>query len=102
MGSISDEGVKLQFDPKVIEKKYIEERDKRLRDDGIDQYVRLDQERQSDLYAGSPSPRDPIKKEVDFLIMGGGWGGLLIAVRLIQMGITNIKIVEKAGDFGGV
>ncbi|KFZ12364.1 hypothetical protein V501_04273 [Pseudogymnoascus sp. VKM F-4519 (FW-2642)] len=102
MGSISDEGVKLQFDPKVIKKKYIEERDKRLRDDGIDQYVRLDQERQSDLYADSPSPRDPIKEEVDFLIMGGGWGGLLIAVRLIQMGITNIKIVEKAGDFGGV
>ena len=35
------------------------------------------------------------------LIIGGGFGGLLAAARLQKAGITNIRIIEKAGDFGG-
>jgi len=35
------------------------------------------------------------------LIVGGGFGGLLAATHLQKAGITNIRIVEKAGDFGG-
>ena len=38
---------------------------------------------------------------VDVLVVGGGFGGLLAATRLQKAGITNIRIVEKAGDFGG-
>ena len=35
------------------------------------------------------------------VIVGGGFGGLLAAARLQKVGITNIRIIEKAGDFGG-
>ena len=35
------------------------------------------------------------------MIIGGGFGGMLAAVRLQEAGITNFRIVEKAGDFGG-
>ena len=35
------------------------------------------------------------------MIVGGGFGGLLAAARLQEAGITNFRIIEKAGDFGG-
>lgn len=102
MGSIGPSENELGFDPKVLQEKYQAERDKRFRSDGTDQYVQLNQDGLADPYVDSPISRAPIEENVDFLIMGGGWGGQLIAVRLIQAGITNIRIVEKAGDFGGV
>ncbi|KXG45852.1 uncharacterized protein PGRI_047080 [Penicillium griseofulvum] len=101
MGSIGPSETELGFDPKALHDKYQAERNKRLRSDGVDQYVQLDQD-SLDPYVDSPIVQDPVEEDVDFLIMGGGWGGQLIAVRLIQAGITNIRIVEKAGDFGGV
>jgi cyclohexanone monooxygenase len=42
-----------------------------------------------------------IHEELDVLIIDGGFGGLLAAARLQKVGITNIRIIEKAGDFGG-
>ena len=35
------------------------------------------------------------------MIIGGGFGGMLAAARLQEAGITNFRIIEKAGDFGG-
>ena len=35
------------------------------------------------------------------MIIGGGFGGLLAAARLQEVGITDTRIIEKAGDFGG-
>ncbi|KAJ5463368.1 hypothetical protein N7475_008312 [Penicillium sp. IBT 31633x] len=102
MGSIGTSEIALDFDPKVLQNKYQAERVKRLRSDGVDQYVQLEQDDLADPYVNSPMSRGPLDEDVDFLIMGGGWGGQLVAVRLIQAGITNIRIVEKAGDFGGV
>jgi hypothetical protein len=32
---------KIDFDPDALHRKYLSERDKRLRDDGIDQYVQV-------------------------------------------------------------
>src|ERR1043166_62113 len=45
--------------------------------------------------------RPALHEELDVLIVGGGFGGLLAAARLQKAGITNLRIVEKAGDFGG-
>lgn len=92
----------LGFDPDALRDKYRAEREKRLRKDGNDQYLPLEQDGLEDLYGDPNFARTPIDEAVDFLIVGGGWGGLLIAVRLIEAGVTNIRIVEKAGDFGGV
>lgn len=93
----------LGFDPAQLRRRYAEERAKRLRDDANDQYrevvgdfARFEQ----DPYV-EPTTRAPLHEEVDVLVVGGGFGGLLVAARLQQAGIANLRLVEKGGDFGG-
>ena len=45
--------------------------------------------------------REAIRDEVDVLIVGGGFGGLLTAARLKQAGVPKVRIVEAGGDVGG-
>jgi hypothetical protein len=100
----------LPFDPNELKKKYMEERDRRLKfgqaKGGINQYRLVEEKGPFAHYLVDPwvepgFKRDPIEEQVDVVIIGGGYGAQLVAVRLIEAGITNIKIVEKAGDFGG-
>ncbi|OJD14488.1 hypothetical protein AJ78_05172 [Emergomyces pasteurianus Ep9510] len=92
----------MHIDSEALRAKYRAERDKRVRDDGISQYIELDTEVLVDQYADPNFKRDPVEKHVEFLIVGGGWGGQLIAANLQKAGISDLLIVEKAGDFGGV
>jgi cyclohexanone monooxygenase len=92
------------IDLSELRKKYREERDKRLRLDGNQQYVAVAGD-YSDFYETDPfSPpvsRDPISEEVDVVVLGGGFAGLLAATRLKQAGVASIRIIEMGGDFGG-
>ncbi len=45
--------------------------------------------------------RPPLTDDVDVLIVGGGFGGLLAGARLREAGIDDLRIVEKGGEFGG-
>ena len=45
--------------------------------------------------------RDALNDEVEVLIIGGGFGGMLAGVRLRQEGIDDFRIVEKGANFGG-
>ncbi len=45
--------------------------------------------------------RAPVHDEVDVLVVGGGFGGLLAAARLREAGADRIRIVEAGGDVGG-
>ncbi|MFG2943466.1 flavin-containing monooxygenase [Streptomyces sp. NPDC048282] len=47
-------------------------------------------------------PREPLHDTVDAVVVGGGFGGLLTAAHLRKAGLDRIRIVEKAGDVGGV
>jgi len=91
------------FDPEALLKKYAQERDKRLRSDGTQQYIKI--EGKFAHYLEDPYServeRKPIEEELDVVILGGGFGGLLAAARLSEGGITDARIVEKGGDFGG-
>ena len=92
------------FDPAALRVKYREERDKRLRGDGNAQYVDMQggyAHYLDDPYIVTPVNRAPLVDEVEVLVIGGGFGGLLAAARLRQAGVEGIRIVEKAGDFGG-
>jgi cyclohexanone monooxygenase len=91
------------FDPDALREKYRQERDKRLRDDGNDQYIEVvgEFERYIDDPYVEPIERDPLTDEVEVLIIGGGFGGLLAGARLREVGIDDIRVVEKGGDFGG-
>jgi cation diffusion facilitator CzcD-associated flavoprotein CzcO len=87
----------------ALRRKYAQERDKRLRPDGNDQYVRLTGQfghYLSDPYAERVE-REPRHDHVTVAFVGGGFAGLLTAARLKDAGIDSVRIVEKAGGFGG-
>ena len=84
--------------------KYRIEREKRLRADGIRQYKELKgdyEEFDRDPYVEPGFTRDAVIEDVDVVIVGGGFGGMIEAANLTKAGITNFRIIEKAGDFGG-
>jgi len=94
----------LGFDPSALRQKYREERDKRLRDDGNDQYIEVKGEFEhflDDPYSETKLEREPITDEVGVLVIGGGFGGLLAGARLRQAGVGDIRIIDPASDFGG-
>jgi len=94
----------LDFDPDELHAKYLAERDKRLREDGIGQYVEVKAEFShyvEDPYVEPGFTRAPVLDDVEFAIIGGGFGGLLMGARLREAGFDKIRMVENAGDFGG-
>ena len=96
--------VELGFDPKALRAKYRAERDKRLRAEGNEQYVEIvgDFARfLEDPYVEPGFTREPLTDEVDVVVIGGGFGGLLAGARLREAGVGDIRLIEKGGDFGG-
>jgi cyclohexanone monooxygenase len=94
----------LGFDPDALRNRYREERDKRIRPDGNEQYVEVkgDFSRYiDDPYVEPGFTRAPLNDAVDVVIIGGGFGGLLAGARLREAGVKDIRMIEKGGDFGG-
>ena len=86
------------FDPDYLRKKYREERDKRLRQDGNDQYQEVSGEFSyfvEDPYIDEKLDREAIKEELEVVIIGGGFGGMLAGARLRESGIDDFRIIEK-------
>jgi cyclohexanone monooxygenase len=94
----------LDFDPDALREKYRRERDRRIREDGEAQYVEAAGEfahfADDDPYV-EPIERDPLTLDVDVVVIGGGFSGLMTAARLKECGITNFRLIESGGDFGG-
>ena len=91
------------IDKDALRARYRAERDKRLRADGNEQYIEvtgLFESYVEDPYV-APTPRDPLTDEVEVAFVGGGFAGLVTGARLKQAGITDVRIIEKGGDFGG-
>ncbi len=91
------------FDPDALRRKYEEERVKRLRTDGNEQYIEVagDFARYLEDPYVEPIVRDPLADDTEVVIIGGGFGGLLAGARLREAGIKDLRIIEKGGDFGG-
>jgi cyclohexanone monooxygenase len=91
------------IDKEALKQKYREERDKRLRADGNDQYLRLTG--QLAHYLEDPytprQEREPVTDHVTVAFIGGGFAGLVTGARLKEQGIDDVRIIEKGGDFGG-
>ena len=94
----------LGFDPDALRAKYQVERDKRLRPEGNAQYVEVSGEFAhfvDDPYVEPGFTREPLTDEIDVVIIGGGFGGLLAGARFHEAGLDNVRIIEAGGDFGG-
>jgi cyclohexanone monooxygenase len=91
------------FDPGAVRSRYERERQKRLRTDGYDQYIELDDSYSrylDDPYAPRID-RAPRHDTVEVVVIGGGFAGMVTAARLRQAGIDDFLIVEKGGGLGG-
>jgi cation diffusion facilitator CzcD-associated flavoprotein CzcO len=84
--------------------RYERERAKRLRSDGLAQYQELAgdfAEFDRDPFVDEPLEREPLAEEPDVVIVGGGFAGMLTAIDLRRRGVERIRIIDRAGDFGG-
>ena len=97
----------LGFDPEQLAERYRIERSKRLRDDAESQFIEVtnDSAFANEYMAHDPYngiiEREPIKDLREVIVIGGGWVGMMTATRLIQSGVTDVRIVESGTDFGG-
>lgn len=93
------------FDIPALRERYRLERDKRLRSDGQRQYQPTTDDT-THSYDEDPhvpvTPRDPIVEELDVVVLGAGFAGILASYHLTKAGVTNFRNIDHAGDFGGV
>ncbi|MFK7895363.1 MAG: flavin-containing monooxygenase [Myxococcota bacterium] len=102
--ALPENGLPSESDLEAIREKYRRERDKRLRQDGSSQYhglARNEVVEDADPNVEPGFTRPAIEEQVEVAIIGGGFAGMLMSVRLQEAGILNFKIIEAGGDFGG-
>ncbi len=94
-----------EIDIPALKQKYQHERDRRIRKEGQQQYVQPKAEF-AEAYEGDPytplKPRDALSEECEIAVLGGGWSGIMAGVRLRKSGLNDFRIIDHAGDFGGV
>ena len=84
--------------------RYRQEREKRLRPDGLAQFKELKGDYAAydrDPFADPEFTRDAVVEDLEVVIVGAGFAGMLTAVHLMERGISDFRIIDKAGDFGG-
>ena len=96
-------GDREPIDRQAVLERYLEERDKRIRTDGNDQYVEPTG-RYAHFLDDPHVPaveREPIDDDVEVAVIGAGFAGLLVGARLREAGIDDVRLIEKGGDVGG-
>ena len=94
----------VDFDLAALREKYRAEADKRRSGEGNRRYRTLAGEfrfsYESDPYS-PPIVRDAVSEDIDVMVLGAGFAGLLAAARLKEQGVQAMRVVDMAGDFGG-
>jgi cyclohexanone monooxygenase len=101
---MTEDSEAFDVDLEGLAQRYAEERLKRLRPDTTAQFRALDGDLAGfarDPHADPSFSRDPIESDVDVLVIGGGFAGLLVGGRLRERGVRSLRLVDKAADFGG-
>jgi cyclohexanone monooxygenase len=93
------------IDIPALREKYRQERDKRLRAEGSKQFIETSNDFaeywETDPHSPPPT-RAAIACDVEVVVLGGGFAGLIAAARLKEAGVSDVRVVEMGGDFGGV
>ncbi|MDO3401701.1 NAD(P)/FAD-dependent oxidoreductase [Mycolicibacterium neoaurum] len=96
--------IDIDFDPAEIRQRYAEERGKRLKAETLAQFHGLSEVRElhgvDDPYT-ERSERAAVTEQVEVAVLGGGFGGLLAGSYLTKSGVTDFRMIEQGGDFGG-
>ena len=93
------------LDHEALQRKYLEERDKRLRVTDRAKILamegRLAERFDADIWAPTITPREPVNREFEAVVVGGGIGGMLAAGNLRKHGVAaeDMCIVERGADF---
>ncbi|HEX6489424.1 MAG TPA: NAD(P)/FAD-dependent oxidoreductase [Candidatus Dormibacteraeota bacterium] len=93
----------VTIDKEALRRKYLEERRKRLRPDGNDQYIRISTrfpEYLVDPYLPVVE-REPKTDHVTMAFIGAGFAGLLTGARVKEAGVGDVRLIDRGGDFGG-
>ncbi|MGM7678606.1 flavin-containing monooxygenase [Microbacterium sp. A94] len=94
----------LDFNPNDLKERYEAERQQRIRPEGKAQYIPTTTGRFKS-YSDDPwtqyEERESLRDHTQVIVVGGGFGGLLQGARLQRAGVTDIRTIEVAGDFGG-
>ena len=90
----------------LFREKYAAERDKRLTKEGAGQFQAIDftgkfSEFDTDPHVDGPREAGPMSLDLDVLVVGAGFMGMTAGIELGKRGISNYKILDVAGDFGG-
>lgn len=92
------------FDRDAVNRKYEEERRKRMvegrstiRDLSEDEHFSSSRKDPFTPYA----ERDPVTDEVDVVIVGAGLAGVVTGAELRQAGVDRIRLIDAAGGIGG-
>jgi cation diffusion facilitator CzcD-associated flavoprotein CzcO len=96
--------VGVTFDVDALRRRYAEERARRLRPDGIAQYVETAgafARFAEDPWVDGTFTRAPLTDEVDVAVIGAGFGGLLTGARLREHGVDSVRLIDRAADVGG-
>ena len=54
-----------------------------------------------DVYSSAPVPRESLSDDVEILVVGAGFAGMLLWYKLQKAGFTDVRFCEKGGDVGG-
>ena len=92
------------LDLDALRERYRVERDRRVATDPSErQYRDVEQgfaHLLDDPYGAAP-PRAPLQDAVDVLVVGAGFGGMMVAARLREAGVEKVRICDTASDVGG-
>ena len=96
----------LGIDTAALRARYRAERDRRLRPEGLGQFVRIEAAHHARYQQDPAKPagpvRAPLTDQVEVAVIGAGFGGLLLGAQLREAGFDSIRVIDRAGDFGGV
>ncbi len=96
------------IDVEELKQRYAEEREKRQRNANRGEYTRvigtaLASKFDVDIWATGNGNREPVAREFEAVIVGGGFAGMIAAGKLREHGVAadQICIIERGADFGG-
>ncbi|WP_181779325.1 flavin-containing monooxygenase [Pseudonocardia pini] len=100
---MADTAGREQVDLEALRRKYLEERDKRLGGNRAElpEFTGDLARYLVDPYT-TPVEREPRRDRVDVVVVGAGLGGLQIGAALREVGVERIRLIDTAGDVGGV